>query len=411
MAQTIYIRLPGNGSDYADSHDLQVEWCASDGIGRPAVQRESLHAVLELAAGKQLIVLVPSDEIVMTEVSLPIRQRAKLLQAIPFALEEQLAEDVEKLHFAVGEKQANGNTPVLVVAHKKITQWLELFKTSGIVPKALLPDVLCLPGPVGEQHWSLLTEGTQALVRTAPNMGFSCDVESLPDYLSLTDNSDNLRLKITSIGSENALSISALQVQSVDVDTSMRSGLEAMRLTDDSSKINLLQGAYASQQGYDHWWRPFRLTAALLLVSISLATTFHAIEYFSLKSEMTTLETANKEMIARLFPEIKTLVPGSERVQLERRLKELRGQGNTSGLFLPLSILAEGLQAVGNLTLQELQLREGVLFLNLTAKDIATLERLKAHFEKLPAWVLAVESANSGSDGVQIRASLKGAQE
>lgn len=388
-------------------HDVQVEWCMSDGIGRPTVQREHLDAVLQTAAGRNVVVLVPGQEVVLTEVDLPIRQRAKFLQAVPYALEEQLAEDVEKLHFAAGDRQAGDAAPVLVVSRQLMDQWLAPFKAAGIQPVACIPDMLCMALPASDKHWSVMVEGNHCLVRTAQYMGFACDTDALPDYMGLADAGADLNLQIATIDGDLPVSLAGLPVHSVDVDRSMRFGLEALGLSP-SAGINLLQGAYsADSRGHD-WWRPFRLTATLALAWVVLATASQTVDYFTAKSSLAEVENQNLETIGRLFPEIKTLVPGSEQVQLERRLNELRGQGNQDGLFLPLTALAKALQTVGNLELQELQLREGALYISLTAKNITTLEKLKAHFASTPAWVLDVQAANAGSDGVQIRASLRG---
>ncbi|PZY52396.1 type II secretion system protein GspL, partial [Escherichia coli] len=45
-------------------------------------------------------VLVPSDRIAFHQVTLPHRTWRQRLQVLPFLLEEQLATDIEQLHFA-----------------------------------------------------------------------------------------------------------------------------------------------------------------------------------------------------------------------------------------------------------------------------------------------------------------------
>lgn len=385
---------------------MQVEWCTSDGIGRPTVQRESLQAVLATATNRAIVVLVPAEDVVLTEVDLPIRQRAKLLQAIPYSLEEQFAEDVDKLHFAAGERQANGRIPVLVASHARMKNWLAPFEAAGVRPKAIVPDVLCLPGPVDDEHWSALCEGNKSVVRTGPYQGFACETEALPDYLALAQAGEELHLQVAIAGESEHEALQSLPVRHIERDNSCQLGLESLRLLRPESAINLLQGSYAEQTGYVQIWRPLRFTAVLFLAWIFLATLAHGIDYFRLKSEVARFETQNKELIAQLFPEIKTLVPGSERVQLERRLSELRGSGGQAGLFHALSSLAEGLQAVGKLDLQELQLRDKTLYISMIARDISTLELFKSHYSKQSLWSLEVESANASSDGVQIRARL-----
>ena len=61
------------------------------------------------------LVLVPGTDVLLAEPVLPLKSGAKLAQVVPFALEEQLAADVEDLHFAVGKREARPVTPVAVV--------------------------------------------------------------------------------------------------------------------------------------------------------------------------------------------------------------------------------------------------------------------------------------------------------
>lgn len=407
MSQTLLIRLPAHAATAGDANDIFVEWCLSDGLGELVVQQDSLASVLANAHQHPVVVLVPSDQIVLTEVDLPIKQRAKLVQAVPYALEEHLAEDVDKLHFSVGERQSDGRTPVLAVAHERIQHWLTLFQDAGVSVRTLMPDVLGLPGPSDEQHWSILVEGSQSLVRTGRFSGFACDTEVIPDFLALMENSQAMHLRISATDDYVDALLPALGEVEVEVNRSLRFGLQAMAISASSNLPNLLQGQYGDQSEYSSWWRPFRATAALALLWVLISTGLNAMDYFRHSSEASRLEAENQGLIAELFPEVKTLVPGSERVQLERRLAELQGEGGSGSLFPPLIALAEGFQKTGQLKIQELQLREGTLFVSIIARDIATLERLKSHYAAQATWQLDVESANASSDGVQIRASLR----
>ena len=49
---------------------------------------------------------------------------AKLAAALPFALEEFLADDVDELHFAPGTRRSNGRVPVCVVNRQLMSDWL-----------------------------------------------------------------------------------------------------------------------------------------------------------------------------------------------------------------------------------------------------------------------------------------------
>ena len=90
---------------------------------------EHQHSIISLTLSKvaplpvltdyEVIFLIPSKDILLTEVNLPPMSNAKLIKAIPFALQDMLIEDVNNLHFAIGKIQ-DGVTSVAIV-NKRFT--------------------------------------------------------------------------------------------------------------------------------------------------------------------------------------------------------------------------------------------------------------------------------------------------
>ena len=95
MAEFVVIRL-GH-----EPHE-RVEWIVVDdeGTRRGPPSAGTLAEASAGVQGRPVIVLVPATEALTTVVDLPIRGGAKLLAALPYALEEHVANDVETLHFA-----------------------------------------------------------------------------------------------------------------------------------------------------------------------------------------------------------------------------------------------------------------------------------------------------------------------
>ena len=60
--------------------------------------------------------------------------------ALPFALEEQVADEIENLHFAPGARRPGGDLPVVVVAHDRMSAWLDRLRDAGIRPARLVPE-------------------------------------------------------------------------------------------------------------------------------------------------------------------------------------------------------------------------------------------------------------------------------
>src|SRR3546814_16716794 len=87
-------------------------------------------------------------------VEVPARQPAKVLQAAPFVLEEQLAEDVDTLHFALGARQADHRWPLAIVSQTRMQAWLALLQDFAIHADAMVPDVLAQNGSAAcRERW------------------------------------------------------------------------------------------------------------------------------------------------------------------------------------------------------------------------------------------------------------------
>src|SRR5215510_1286825 len=102
MAETVVIRLLAP-SRQAGSEDLlgdAIEWVTVDGSGARLgpVRKGTLFDAAPECAARKSIVLAPGTDVLLAEPVVPLKG-GKLMQVIPFALEEQLASDVDSMHF------------------------------------------------------------------------------------------------------------------------------------------------------------------------------------------------------------------------------------------------------------------------------------------------------------------------
>ena len=102
MAEVLTIRLNTD----ADT----ASWLVLDAAGARAgpVAHGPLREAADLAAQRRVIALTPADQVLVTQVDLPVRGAARMRQALPFAMEEQVAEDLELMHFAAGRRAPDG---------------------------------------------------------------------------------------------------------------------------------------------------------------------------------------------------------------------------------------------------------------------------------------------------------------
>lgn len=161
------------------SHEANVT-ASSRAIGAPDAPEPLAAGVWTLAGGRLIIaepggpatVLVRTEQVRLLAVDLPLASRAKRLEALPFAIEDQIAEPVESVHLALGAEIAPKRYLVGVVRHEIMAAWVETADAAGLGYAAMVPDALALPRPA-EGEWAVDLAADRAMVRTGDGTGFA----------------------------------------------------------------------------------------------------------------------------------------------------------------------------------------------------------------------------------------------
>jgi general secretion pathway protein L len=398
LRETLYIRLRR-----ADAEEpVEYAVVAADAASRePAVLRAALPEVLAQAQGRRLIAFVPGADVHLTAANVPARQPAKVLQAVPFALEDQVAEDIDELHFAIGPRQPDGEHPVAITSIARMTQWMTIFRERGLRPEMLVPETLALPWEeTSPGRFSALLEGDEVLVRSGPWKAFVCHPADLPGFLQLADPERAQPLRLMVPGDDTP-DLTALDWP-LELLPGFRSAFGALLASfRPEQAINLLQGGHSQRQDLQRYWRPWKFAAGLAAAWILVALTAFVVDTWKLGAELRAQDEANLQRFRDIFPSESRIV--DLEAQLDQQLRLAASGGGGAGLFSLLDVLTRALAANAGLKVTALQYREGALFLSLTGSDLQTLEKLRTWFGSQPGTALEVQSANAGSDGVQIR--------
>lgn len=402
MRDTLYIQLREPAADGTLAYVLTG---ADDTLGI-RIEHAPLEQILGRTVGKRIVLFVPGADVRLTTASVPAHTLAKILQAVPYALEDQLAEDVETLHFAIAidprHRGTAGTHPVAIVARARMNAWLAPLRERKLRPDAVVPETLCLPPPEPD-HWTGYAEADRVTLRTGMYSGFACALTDLPLYLEMADPEHRIPLRLNVVN-EVSQDFTAL-ARPLELLPGNLSALEVFvkgyRL---DQAINLLQGAYAGQEGWQRLLKPWRLALGAALAWLVLAFGVQALQAVQLGRELRKQDADNIARFQALYPEESRIVDLSAQVQ--QKLTQLRGGGGKAPIFQLLGALSAALAANTGLTLQSIQFREGAMFLGLTGTDLSALEGLRAWFAAHHDATLEVQSANAGASGVQIRLKL-----
>lgn len=402
MRDTLYLQLRDGAPDVPLSYAL-----ASDqpGVG-VQVQQATLDTILALAPGRRVVLFVPGADVRLAAVQVPARAPQRILQAAPYALEDQLAEDVDTLHFAIGAPGAaeGGAHPVAIVARARMEAWLAPLRERKVRADMLAPETLCLPAPEAGR-WTGLAEPGRVTVRTGAWSGFACAPEELGTYLQIADPDARASLRVF-VTRDVEFDFSRAG-RPLELLPGYPSALEVLaRHWQPQTSINLLQGAYSEKRDWQRVAQPWRIAGTLALVWLALAGVHQSAVAWRAGRELDAQAASNFARCQQVLP--RDCISAELMPAVVEQQTRLRGAGGaTRGPLLQLlGTLNAALQATPGMTLESLQFREGALYLSLTGTDLQALEALRAWYGSHRGAQLQVEAANAGVTGVQIRLKL-----
>ncbi len=381
MADWLLVRLARDG-------EQPLGWVsvATDGHLTGAPATGDAAALSAEAVGHRIALLVPGIDVLQLAVVLPTGNEARQAQIVPYALEEQVAEDVESLHFAVGQPTGGQGspTPVNVVSRTVLDAWLAQAGGLGISPQALYADSELVPLLTG--HVTLLLDGDTLVLRTESTRPAVLPADDPAFALGLAIGSDpevwaasHLTVYATSLDwQKQSDAIEALRPRLASLKVQLLSGgvlaLLATQLHT-AAPINLLQGGYAPVRSGAVSWRAWRLAAALAAVLLVTHLVGESLQLRRLAATEKTLDAGLAQAFSQAMP---GEPPGSKaRARVEQRLVQLRSAAPEGGSLLTLMTAVAGAHAASPTAhIDALSFRKGLLDLKVTGPDAESLERI-----------------------------------
>jgi general secretion pathway protein L len=393
-----------------------VEWIVVDSTGTALTAPGTGDLAMAAAGtgGRTVIVLVPATAVLRTRAQVPVKGAAKIQQALPYALEEQLAEDVDDLHFAAGLRGPDGRVPVAVVRRDLMTQWLAQFSAAGLVVSQLYSTSDALG--VIPSTTVLLVEESAAILVEPDGSTATIDVESLGAVLELWMGGVAESASDEGIKAPRHLAVhvcAALAERIAPVLDGVRPQLDSLEVRTFGEHgvlprlaaqivtvpgLNLLQGDYARRGSLMAYWPAWRLTAALAasLAMVVIATQFAQVR--QMQARGATLDRSIDQAFHYLFPDAGEVT--DPRGQFESRIRQLGSGGGASREFLDtLQIVAGAIGPDGEARIEALSYRAGVLDLRVRAPNVEAIDKIQQSVAASGKLAAEIQSANaSGSE-------------
>jgi general secretion pathway protein L len=375
-----------------------AQWLALDAAGAAvgAPGSGSLAEAAAAARGHTVIGLLPGFDVLLLAARIPTQSRQKLLQALPYALEDQLADDVEELHFVPGRRDSEGRLAVAVIARARLQEWLDACTEADLDLDQAYPEILALPHESGA--WTLLLEKQGFLLRTGPQSGFAGDSLNvrplLESALEEADEPKPERLKV--YGGTDLAVLEGLAVE-IEQPTPERALPLMARHLDPRHAINLRSGPFARSRSLGGNWRRWYAVAALFIAWVAVDTGAALLQQWRHQAELNALNSEIHQLYRQAFPGAAPPHVLAMRSTVENRLRALRGGGTVdSGL---LDLLARVGPTLGDPAVQltALNYRNGEIELEFSAENLQTVDQLQQKLNSLEG--VAAEVRNARAEG------------
>jgi general secretion pathway protein L len=375
MSETLVIRLRA-------AEEAPASWLIVDRNGARSgpVHSGPLADAMHLVEGRSTVLLLPAGDVALAEPELPFRGGARLAQAVPFALEEQLASEVETMHFAVGARGAGAaGTPVAFVARGLMDRWQAACEAAGIHADAAYADTTAVP--VSPGACTLLLDDGMLFVRRASGVPYALDANPLSAALDLAlgereGETQNVVFYARPAEYEaHRDTIEGLRSRTATLQVKLLPDgalpLLAAQVTSDAG-VNLLQGPYAARSSLSVRLREWRLPAVLAAATAIVFLASQGLAIWKLSQD-------EKKLDAEIAAVFAAAMPGQKAVDPRAQMQGVLGnRGAAGGALLPaVSALAVVIAQTPQAKVESLSFRGNALELRLTAPTVEALDSIK----------------------------------
>jgi general secretion pathway protein L len=411
MPSTLLLRLPPPGA-------ADTEWLLVDASGLPSGprQRGPLELAAAVAASARVIALVPATQVLLAEPELPPGSGVKLARAVPFALEEQLTEDIDQLVFAVGRRRASGGTPVAVVSRAVLQGWIDTLRAAGIEPAAIHADMALMPeNPAQVVLW---LEDDRLAVRRPRALPFSVELTPVTEALIVAGVIAEPGHGDADPAGEPKLPDSAILYLTREAWTRVQDEFEGLVTRFESLKVqllgdgplpwlagqlgrddavNLLQGEFAAETDYGARWREWRVPAILVLVLLFVHVGAEALQIRAANRRSAQLDSEIAQVFASVMPSEKMTDP---RRQMQARLERIRKSAAGPQVFLrAMQALSGAVAALPKTSIGSLSFREQTVDMKVSAPSVDALSQLSQALGS-KGMTAEIQSSTPAADGV-----------
>ncbi|WP_413285431.1 type II secretion system protein GspL [Vibrio sp. MA40-2] len=336
--------------------------------------REQLPELATYAYQRTAILLLDSRDVLLVDTELPTGAGRRIEAMLPYLLEDDIAQDVEELHFSILAKSAK-NIQVAAVDKKYLIGWLDAFASVGIIFKQAMPDTQALP--LLDDGIATLKIDSQWLFRKSLYQSVTIEEQWL-DFFVESDwcRSEAHQYNIVSYTPTPASQVHNQRWRSAEPELVMALLTKGAL----SSSVNLLTGSLKPQSSILKnitVWRKVVIAACLFLVVLTVQ---RGVEVNRYETQAKSYHAESERIFREIFPD-KQRIPTVSYLKRLMSDEEHRLSGGTSGRSILdwLALLPDALQDQPSVQISNIRYdaNRGEIRLDVSMQDFQTFELVR----------------------------------
>ena len=417
MAEILYIRL---GSRVQD----EISWLVFNSIEQEIIasgilaSAEQLHDLTAKAEQRLVNVFVPGSDVLLKRVSMPTKSQRSMRAAVPYMLEDELAQDVDDLFFSYADMASDddeNNCFVAIVERVQMQMWLTWLANAKIKVKTLQSEVLAMPYKEGQ--WSAIAlhssshAGNQIVVRQGEWQGCTLDSEAWKfalEHIFLNQVHSNEQQE------NNAVTLNAYSelpnLQSCSSNITVINSEEELPLAlfakhCQRRPFNLLQGEFNVKEQRSIGATKWLCAASFAMCALLLNVGYKSAQLWQLSAQQTQVEERIITRYKKAFPATKRVRISTIKSQLNKKIAQLGGTSDSRGFLAMLSKVQPAFAKVPALKPESLKFdgKRQELRLQAIANDYQHFELFKAALTRAN---LTVKQGAQKNQGKQVSGSF-----
>ena len=423
MSEILYIRLGSQAQD-------EISWLIFSTSEQEIIasgelaSAEHLSELTTKAQQREVKVFVPGGDVLLKRLTVPTKSQRAMRSAVPYMLEDELAQDVDDLYFAyskLSDDEDGHNCFVAVTQRAQMLQWQAWLKDADIQAKTIQPDVLAIPYTPGQ--WSAIalpstsssTNQTQVVVRQGQWQGFTLDSGAwqfiVQHVLATAQNEDAEQEQEQDDITINAYSDLPCFTEAaspegftiVNAEKELPLALFAQHCQ--NSPFNLLQGEFKVKEQRSKNVNNWLWAAGIAVCALLLNVSYKGAHLWQLSAQQDQVEAQIIARYKKAFPEAKRVRVGTIKSQLNRKIAQLGGVTEQAGFLAMLSQVQPAFAKVPALKPESLKFdgKRQELRVQAIANDYQHFERFK---NALNTTGLTVKPGAQNNQGDQVTGSF-----